>query len=72
MPPTAHRPRNGDNQNLLSTGPVAGIINNILTPRITIMIGGALMSVGLVSASFSTDSLTLLVLFGLVTGGWTC
>ena len=57
--------------NLLSTGPVAGIINNLLTPRITIMIGGALMSVGLVSASFSTDSLTLLVLFGLVTGGWT-
>ena len=33
------------------------------------MTGGALMSVGLVSASFSTDSLTLLVLFGLVTGG---
>lgn len=49
-------------------GPVAGIISSVLSPRITIMIGAALVLLGLVIASFATDLVTLLIFFGIVTG----
>ncbi|KAK7094957.1 monocarboxylate transporter 14-like [Littorina saxatilis] len=49
-------------------GPVAGILSNLLSPRVTIMIGSILLSLGCVAGSFSEDLIALLVAFGLLTG----
>lgn len=47
-------------------GPVAGILTNLLSTRVTVMIGAALMSLALFTASFSQDLTSLLFLFGIL------
>ncbi|XP_076455244.1 monocarboxylate transporter 14-like [Babylonia areolata] len=49
-------------------GPVAGILSNLLTHRVVIMIGGLTMTLGLVMASFAPDLISLLILFGIICG----
>ncbi|KAL8608149.1 hypothetical protein ACOMHN_016604 [Nucella lapillus] len=49
-------------------GPVAGILSNLLTHRVTIMIGGTLLTLSLILASFAQDLITLLMLFGITCG----
>ncbi|XP_076471020.1 monocarboxylate transporter 12-like isoform X2 [Babylonia areolata] len=49
-------------------GPVSGVISDLLTTRVNVMIGGALMSVGLLSASFVYDLVGMLFFLGVVCG----
>ncbi|KAK7478513.1 hypothetical protein BaRGS_00030272 [Batillaria attramentaria] len=49
-------------------GPVAGIFSSILTPRITVIVGSVLMSLGMVAASFAQTGWALLVTYGIIGG----
>ncbi|XP_076436587.1 uncharacterized protein LOC143276084 [Babylonia areolata] len=48
--------------------PVAGALCTQLTPRVTLMLGGSLLTVGLVSASFVSSSTLLLLTYGILGG----
>lgn len=54
----------------LSSGPVAGVLSSAVTPRVTIMLGSLLIAFGLLTASFASDLVSLILFYGVVAGEW--